>query len=55
MKKFKVNFYRSGKIYERKDFTAYNVNDLQKKIVAHLTTLYAMFFSADFSYKIRVA
>lgn len=55
MKTFRVNFYRSGKLYEQKEMKACNVNDLQKKIVEHLRTLYAMFFSADFSYRIRVA
>lgn len=56
MKTFSVNFYRSGKLFQSKKMTAYNVADLQKKIVAYIATLYSLFFSGgDFTYKIRVA
>lgn len=56
MKTFSVNIYRSGKLFESKKMTAYNVAELQKKIVAYIATLYSLFFSGgDFTYKIRVA
>lgn len=55
MKKFSVNFYRSGKLLEQKDFTAFNVVELQKKVLAYLVTLSSMFFGSDLSYRIRVA
>ena len=55
MKRFTVNFCRSGKLLERKDFTAFNVAELQKKVLAYLVTLSSMFFGSDLSYKIRVA
>lgn len=55
MKTFIVNFYKSGNLYESKKMKAYNVSELQKNIVAHLATLYKLFFSDEFSYKIRTA